>query len=316
MNRIASLAILPMMTLAIVVFSRFAESDTSNADPPGSGILVVANLRTESLSFIDLETGAVRELLVPGPPHEMVLSGGRLYVTLGRGNRFVEIDPDSGAILRVLELEGEPHGLAAWGTNLVVTLDKGNAAVVIDRATLTELRRYPTGNTPHVVAVSDDAILVTDSREDAIRQLEPESRTARTGRQPEGIAVTGGYAVTADAASGTFTIARAADLSGATTMAIGAGPVRVAAFEAARVLVSLQGQAEVALVDLAAPRVERRMKTAARPDGLCVSPDRKYFSVVSNAGGVAEIFAAEDWKRSLRLNLKAGLGACLWLGER
>ncbi len=316
MNRLASFIILPMMTLAIVVFARYADDGGSNAEPPTSGALVVANLRTESLTFIDLATDDRREVTVPGPPHEMVEIEGRLYVTLGRGNAVVELDVVSGAILRVLELAGEPHGIALYGGNIIVTLDKANAAVVIDRATLTELRRYPTGDTPHVVAVTSESILVTDSRANQLRQLEPEHQTTATGAQPEGITVVGHYVVTADAAGGTATVARAADLSEAKTVPVGDLPVRATPFENTFALVALQGEGEIAVLDPASGKVKRRLDTAARPDGLCVSPESAYFGAASNADGILELFSTEDWKPVASLPLAAGLGSCLWLSPR
>lgn len=316
MNRLASLAILPLMTLAIVVFARFTEAGSSKVPPPNSGTIVVANLRDETLSFIDLATGTTRELSVPGPPHEIVESGGRLYVTLGRADALVEVEPDSASILRVLPLSGEPHGLAVWGDNLIVTLDKANAAVVLDRASLTEIRRYPTGNTPHVVAVSSDAVLVTDSRENAIRQLEPAGAVVRSGLQPEGIAIAGELVATANAGSGTLTIARASDLSDPQTIAVGSGPVRVIALDASRAIVSLQGEDRLALVDLTAREVVGRITTGERPDGLCLSLDGKYAGSAANGDGTVHIFATQDWRSVLDFNLGAGLGSCLWLPVR
>ncbi|MGE0599022.1 MAG: hypothetical protein AB7J35_08760 [Dehalococcoidia bacterium] len=312
MNRIATLAILPMMTIAIVVFARFADGGGSKAEPPSSGVIVVANLRTESLDFLDVVTGNVKQLLLPGPPHEMLMSGGRLYVTLGRGNAVVEIEPNSAAILRVLHLEGEPHGLAAWAENLVVTLDKGNEAVVIDRASLAELRRYPTGDTPHVVAVSSDAVLVTDSRDNMVRQIVPATATTSTGLQPEGIAIVGDDVVTADAAGNTVTIARASDLAEAGTLPVGSGPVRVMNLDGKLALVSLQGADQVALIDVAQRKVERRMTTGGRPDGLCPSPEGAYFGSAANAEGELTVFATEDWKPAAKYDLEVGLGSCLW----
>lgn len=315
MNRVASLAILPMMTLAIVFFARFADAGGSQAEPPREGELIVANLRDESLTFIDVKTGDQRNMILPGPPHEVVEAEGRLYVTLGRANAIAEVDRKAGAILRILKLEGEPHGIALYGQNLIVTLDKGNEAVVVDRATLTELRRYPTGNTPHVVGVSSDSIIVTDSRDGMLRQLEPEVRTVAAGSIPEGIAIVGGRVISADAGSGTLTFANAADLSGSMTATIGVAPVRVVAFGSERVLVALQGDGEVALVAVSG-EVERRMKTAERPDGMCVSPGGDYFAVASNAGGLVEVFSTEDWKLVTRIPLAAGLGACAWQALR
>jgi len=316
MNRFASLAILPMMVLAIVVFGRWADDVGSAAEKPRDGRLVVANLRDETLTFIDLDSGERRDLVLPGPPHEMVEAGGRLYVTLGRGNALVEVEPDAPAILRVLPLEGEPHGIAVFGENLIVTLDRANQALFLDRATLSELRRYPTGNTPHMVVAGPRSIAVTDSRDNVLRLLEPSHATASTGAMPEGLAVVGTRVVSADAESGTVTIANAVDLAGPRQVRVGAGPVRVAAFDPTSALVSLQASGEIVVVDIDLGQVTRRLKTVRRPDGICLSGDGAYFSVASNAGDGVEVFSTEDWKPVSRLNLADGLGSCLWLGER
>ncbi|MGE3073759.1 MAG: YncE family protein [Dehalococcoidia bacterium] len=315
MNRIATLAILPMMTIAIVVFSRYADSGGSKAEPPSSGVIVVANLRTESLDFLDLSSGDLKQLHLPGPPHEMLVSGGRIYVTLGRGNALVEVEPNSAAILRVLHLEGEPHGLAVWGENLVVTLDKGNEAVVLDRASLTELRRYPTGNTPHVVAVSDQAVLVTDSRDNRLRQIQPASATIPTGAQPEGIAIVGSDVVTADAFGNTITIARASDLSGAARLEV-TGPVRVMALDETTALVSSQSADRVVVVNVANRKIVRSLSTGGRPDGLCPSPAGEYFGSASNGDGKLTVFSTSDWKLAAEYEFEAGLGSCVWLNVR
>ena len=58
------------------------------------------------------------------------------------------------------------------------------------------------------------------------------------------------------------------------------------------------------------------VKTAARPDGLCVDPGGRNFAVASNHEGRVEVFSTEAWKSSLQLNLDPGLGACLWLAGR
>lgn len=311
-NRFASLGILPLMLLAIAVFSRSAQGSTP-AVPPTSGTLVVANLREETLTFVHLADDLREELLLPGPPHELALDGGRLYVTLGRANLLVEVDPDAPGILRTLKLEGEPHGLAILGGNLYVTLDKANEVVIIDRATLTELRRLPTGDTPHVVAATGAGIVVTDSRANALRQLEPAHTTVATGGQPESVAIAGGYVVSADAAGGTLTVAKFPGLAEARAVLVGALPVRVTALDSSRVLVSLQGAGEVAIFNVESFRLEKRLKVGARPDGLCSTEAADYVAVASNADGRVDFFEVKGWKRAPYITLKAGLGSCLWL---
>ena len=247
-NRYASLGILPLMLLAIAVFSRAANGETTAASPT-EGTLVVANLRSETLTFIDLADDRRAELALPGPPHELLFEAGRLYVTLGRGDQLVEVDVQAKAILRTIKLAGEPHGIASLGGNLYVTLDKANAVVVIDRATLTELRRIPTGDTPHVIAATGSAILVTDSRENTIGQLEPFPATAPSGAQPEGIAVVGNRAVAANALDGTLTIFDLPGLGSPRSLAVGGSPVRVFAIDASQVVASVQGSDQVVLLD-------------------------------------------------------------------
>jgi DNA-binding beta-propeller fold protein YncE len=312
-NRFAGIAILPMMVLAIVVFSRFSTPEKYSAKPPTEGRLVVANLRSESLTLIDVRDGAQRELALPGPPHELVEVGGRLYVTLGRGNSLVEIDLMGFAILRTLHLDGEPHGLAAYGDNLIVTLDKGNEAVVVDRATMTELRRYPTGDTPHVVALSAYSVLVTDSRQDQLRELLPAARTVATGAQPEGLAIAGEWAITANSLDGSVTVARAADLSSPRTVRVGGQPVRVVALDATHALVAVQGADRVLELELPSGKVSRSIKVGSHPDGLCLTSDGHYLAVAGNGGGQVQLFGTDGWKSAGSYSLADGLGSCAWL---
>lgn len=307
MNRLAGLSILPMMLLAIAVFSQVAGETVA---PPASGAVAVANLREHSLTFVDFTSGARTELRLPGPPHEMVEAGGRVYVTLGRAGLLVEVDPGAPAILRTVRLEGEPHGLAALGPNLYLTLDKSNVVVVLDRSTLTELGRIPTGDTPHVIAATAAGIFVTDSRADTLRRLEPSFATVPTGAQPEGIAVGDRTVVTADALSGTVTVAPL-DLSTARSVRVGPGPVRIIPFGAG-FAVSLQAASEVVVL-AADGDVERRLETRDRPDGLCSSPDGRHLAVASNAGATLELFGGDGLARSSSYLLQPGLGACLWL---
>jgi len=307
-----SLGIIPLMLLSIAVFSRFAK-DPTPADSPTTGVLVVANLQTEMLTFMDLGKRLRTDVSLPGPPHEMLVAEGRLYVTLGRGGLLLEIDPAAHSILRTLRLDGEPHGIAYLGGNLYVTLDKSNQVVVVDRATMTELRRLPTGNTPHAIAATGGAIIVTDSRDNTLRQIEPALQTVASGAQPEAIAIVAGVAVTADAEGGTLTFAEVPGLSGVRTLSIGRAPVRVTPLDATRVIVSLQGDAKLAVVDVTKPEVTKRLRTGERPDGTCLSPDGSYVAAVSNAAGTVDFFEQDGWRRAPSLQFEAGAGACAWL---
>lgn len=316
-NRAASVAILLLMTLAVVYGARLTRKASQAASPPAEGLLVVANLRAESLTFADPESpGATKTLSVFGPPHEMVTVAGRLYVALGRGNALIEVDPRAPGILRTLAIEGEPHGLALDGDDLLVTLDRGNALVRVDRVTLVERERAPTGDTPHAVAVAGGDIYVAESREDRLRMIASgEPTSVQTGALPESIALAGEFVVTADSGSGTLSVF-APGLEVIGQVKVGGSPVRVVALDATHVVAALNDRGEVVVVDLHRLRVSRRVKVGGRPDGLCASPSGAYIGVASNAAGTLQVFRLRDWKLVTTLAAGDGPGACAWLPGR
>ncbi len=312
LNRLASLAIIPLMALAIVVGSRFASS-AARVDPPRHGTLVVANLRAESLTFFDIEHGGRRDLAVPGPPHELVSAGSRLYATLGRAGALLEIEPRAPGILRTLRLDGEPHGLALDGSgNLLVTLDKGDALLVIDRAALTETSRQTTGETPHTVAFADGVAYVTASRDGLLQAFPGPAQTA-TGAMPESVAVTGQFIVTADADAGTLSVLDRASLSRIRSIAVGGHPVRLVILDETHALATLNGAARLVLVDVSTGKVDRRIETLGHPDGICLSPSRDYVAVVSNESDAVQVYRRSDWALAVTLQTADGPGSCLWL---
>jgi hypothetical protein len=277
------------------------------------GTLVVANLREESLTVHDLE-GDVRSrtLALPAGPHEMVFADGRIYATLARANELVEVDPAAPGVLRSLTLPGSPHGLALDGYNVLITLDDEAALVTVNRATMTETGRTSTGNTPHTVAVSGDRAFVTDSRDNDIRTL-PGGETAPTGVLPESVVIAGNLVITGDAASRTLSVFRLDDLAFAGTVALDGSPVRILALDATHAVVALNDTAELAVVDLATLKVERRIPVAERPDGLCLSPTGLFLGVVSNAKDAVTVLRVSDWRVQISLATGHGPGQCVWM---
>lgn len=314
-NRMASIAILPLMLLAIAVFSRSANRDGGTAPALEEGQVVVANLRLQTLSFIDLGTGTRRELALPGGPHEMVEGAGRVYVTLGRADLLVEVDPQGPAIVRSVRLEGEPHGLAVEGTNLLVTLDRRNEVVVIDMASLSELRRWPTGSMPHAIAANGNTVVVTDSKDSVLRQIEPGTQTVTVGQQPESVAIGDGWIATADAAGGSVSLVPGNLEGNVQTVPVGGQPVRVA-IVAGALLVVVQGKDELAVIEPMTGGVDERRTVEPRPDGICETGDARHVAITSNATGAVEFFSVDGWRRAGRVTLSAGLGSCLWVRGR
>ena len=316
-NRIASLAIVPLMALAIVVGVQFAGDSSKAAAMPTAGTLVVAQLRGDALVFFDLSGSAgTQTLALPGPPHEFAASDGKLYLTLGRANALVELQTAVPAIRRIYSLAGEPNGIAVDGGDLLVTLDKGNALVRVDRATLSERSRVLTGETPHNVALAGGIAYVTDARDNALRAVELAAGTAvtsPTGVLPESVAVVGGFVVTADADGNTITIIRRDGFTTVGSMRMDGRPVRVIALDDTHVAVALNVAGEVAIVDVAQHATEKRISTLGHPDGMCLSPDGQYLAVASNETGAVQLFRRSDWALAGALQVGGGPGACTWL---
>ncbi len=315
LNRFATIAILPLMAIVLVFASRAVQSVRRTVETPREGILVVANLRAESLSLLDLANGVMRTLALPGPPHEIAPAGGRLYITLGRGNALVEVDPYAPGILRTLALDGGPHGLAADGDRLYVTLDGAGALVVVDRGSLTELERWQTGSTPHTVAVADGVAYVTDSRDGRVRRL-PGDVLGETGERPEGVAMAGKFVATADAGSGTVSVFSRDGLRPLRRIKVGSGPVRMIALPGNRLAVSLNDGARIAVVDPKTGRIEGLVVTPGHPDGLCLSPSGEYLGVASNEADMIAVFRVSDRARAGSLSTGDGPGACVWMANR
>ena len=316
-NRIASLAILPLMALAIVVGAK-AAGRAAKAPMPHEGVLVIAQLRGDALRRYNLGgDGSATNLALPGPPHEFLAAGGRLYLTLGRANRVLELEPALQGVLRSLPVKGEPNGIALWQNQLLVTLDKGNALVHIDRAALSETSRDATGDTPHNVAVAGDIAYVTNARDNTVGAVAlsgaTPALTVPAGTLPESITVAGDYVVTADADGGTITIIRRDTFATVGTLAVGSRPVRVLALDATHVAVALNGDARVAIIDVPNHSVERRVDVLGRPDGMCISPAGDYIAVASNEAGAVQLFRLRDWALAGALDAGDGPGACTWL---
>ncbi|GAB4326180.1 MAG: hypothetical protein Kow0010_09180 [Dehalococcoidia bacterium] len=318
LNRLASVAILPILVLTIVLLNRAVDRPDEPGEPPVAGEMVVASLRDELLAFYRFEGERIVEsrLALPGPPHELVAVNGRLYVTLGRANRLVEIEPGAPGILRTLHLDGEPHGLDHADGRLYVTLDRGHSLVAIDLASFEVVARYDTGDTPHAVAIADGIAYVTDSRDGALRAIDLASggaTTLATGAMPESVAVVGDLVAVANAHDGTLAVVSRESLSLARRFAVGAGPTRVVLLAGDSVAVALNGSDEVVVVDPGEDEVRRRLDVPPRPDGLCLSPDGAHLAVAANGADAAMIIDTAIWRPALTLRVPAGPGSCLWL---
>lgn len=314
-NQFASLAVLPVMLLAILAFSRQAQRQP-NTTPPSEGLLLVAGLRTDQLTLLDLARHTSASLALPAAPHELAAIGNRLYATLTRADLLAEIDPHAPGLLRLLSLHGRPHGLAATPSSsvLYITLGDANTLVAVDASSLRELDRWPTGQTPHAVAIAEGLPYLAAARSDRVETVRPTGgTTAPAGRLPETITALPDAIVAASYLDGNLHIYRPVTLQPHATLHLGGGPVRVIPLDHHTVAVALQQADQVAIVDLAEAKILRLLDVPSRPDGLCPSPSGAYLAVASNGDNTVTIFQTSDWRTAARLHVPQGPGACLWL---
>lgn len=182
-----------------------AQDRASAPSEAAAGILLVGNKGEDTLSFIDLASGAELGRAQTGDmPHEIAISpDGRQAAVVVYGGRTIDIfDIASRARLRTIDLspnEG-PHGLV-WldDGRLVATTERSRSIAVVDTRRGDALTSIATGQPgSHMVAISPDksraytanipAGTVTAIDLAAGRKL----RDIEVGGNPEGIALADG----------------------------------------------------------------------------------------------------------------------------
>lgn len=317
-NRLAVMGILPMMVLSILA-GRTSGGASSSEPPelPREGTLVIANLRSEALTIHDLGgNGEPHTLALQGAPHELVATADRVYATIPPEETIVEIDPKAPGVLRSMAAGPMVHGLALEDSDtLVATVDGAKSVLTIDRTTLTTTSTNATGDTPHTVAVLDGAYYITDSRDGALRRIDTATRATTTvsaGVLPESVTIAGERIAIADAASGQISWF-SPDLELLGRITVGGTPVRVITLDEERIIVSLNSDTHIAVLNLRTGEIERRIKVAGHPDGLCLSPYGRFLAIASNQYDSVSVFRTTDWKLMVTLEAGDGPGSCVWL---
>lgn len=312
LGRIATLAIVPAMVLAIV----WARDSTRTPPRPGSvhvdGTLLVGTLRTRSLVAVDAVTGRQRTLSLPGPPHELVVNGDRLYVTLGRADLLAEVHLPALAMVRVVELTGEPHGLAWWDGLLAVGLDRADGVVVVDPATLTERRRWTVGRTPHALVAFGGELYVAEAADGAVRRVGT-GQPVPVGGGPESLSVVDGVVVAALVEGNAVALLPLEPWGEARTLSVGPRPVRVAGVGNGRFAAALSGSGQVALHRVTDGALLWRVTVGRLPDGLCPSPDGRYLAVAATGDDRVVVLDLETASTVATYTVTGGPGACVWL---
>lgn len=312
LGRIATLAIVPAMVLAIVWTRDVARPQPRPEPVHLEGTLLVGALRAHSLVAVDPATGRQRTLSLPGPPHELLVNGDRLYATLGRADLLAEVNLPALAMLRVAELAGEPHGLAWWDGLLAVALDRVGEVVAVDPATLGERGRWTVGRTPHALAAFEGELYVAEAADGAVRRVGT-GRPVPVGGGPESLSIVEGVVVAALVEENAVALLPLEPSGEARTLSVGPRPARVTDAGNGRFAVALSGSGQVALHRLADGALLWRVTVGRLPDGVCPSPDGRYLAVAATGDDRVVVLDLETASTVATYSVTGGPGACVWL---
>ncbi|GBD23435.1 hypothetical protein HRbin29_01101 [bacterium HR29] len=314
LGRLATLAIIPVMLLAIVWARDSSRQPSGRPLPPPEGTVLVATLREPALVALDVGTGGQRSVVLPGAAHELLIVGDRVYVTLGRADLLAEVQLPSLALLRTLRLPGEPHGIAWWEGQLAVSLDRAEEVVAIDPVTLAERRRWRVGETPHALASFAGDLFVAESRSGTVRRI-GEGVVTAPGGMPESVAVVGSALAAALTEAGALAFVPLAEPGAARIVPVGPRPVRVADLGEGLAAVALSGSGQAAVYRVADGELVWRVRVGQLPDGLCRSPDGRYLAVTATGDDRLLVLDVASGTAVAEYAVRGGPGACLWVGR-
>lgn len=310
LGRLATLAVIPAMVMAIVWARGASESPPKLEQPPPAGSILVGRLRQPGLVAVDVTDGSQRMVVLPGAAHELLRLGDRVYVTLARSDLVAEVQLPSLALLRSVSLPGQPHGLAWWNDHLAISLDGEDDVVALDPGTLAERGRWRVGGTPHALAATDQGLFVAEARSGTLRRLGA-GVIAAPGGMPESIAAVDGVIVAALTEAGALAFV---DSSGRhRVVPVGSRPVRVVDAGPGLVAVALGGSGQVALYRAGDAQLLWRTTVGRLPDGLCRSPDGRYLAVSATGDDRVAILDLASGAVVRHFTVQGGPGACLWL---
>ncbi len=255
-----------------------------------AGLLLVANKEADTVSLLDLGSGAPRGTLPTGHgPHEIAASGdGALAVVTNYGSRsqpgntLTVLDLKARKVLRTISLgeHARPHGVQFFsdGRRVAVTAEGSGHHLVVDVIAGRVLQAVQTGQeVSHMVALSPDekrayvanigsgSLSVIDLVAGALVKNVP------TGGGAEGVTVVAGGAEVwvSNRADNTLSVVDAGRLEVVATVPSADFPIRAApSADGGHVLVTNARSGELAVFDVGARREAARLKLAPDEAGM------------------------------------------------
>lgn len=295
------------------------------ATPAAAETLLIGNKGENTVSIVDLATGAERARLETGSaPHEIAVSpDGRRAAVVAYGGATIDIiDIAAARLLRRIDIapNAAPHGIV-WLRNgrLAIAAEKGRALVLADPRRGT-FRAVPTGQAgSHMVAVSPDQRRAYVANVQAgtvgvfdlvrLRKIED----IAVGGMPEGIAVTrdGRQLWVGDNTGPRLRVVDLATRQVVATLPTDPVPIRVAISpDGQTALTSNIGSGTLSVFDVATRRPVRTIRVSGEREAMQVtavfSPDgKRVFVAETGRNVIAEVDLAAG--RVLR-RLPAGKG--------
>ncbi|NEY91550.1 YncE family protein [Tabrizicola oligotrophica] len=235
-----------------------------------AGLVFTADERGNSVSRVDLASGAVETVALPISPHNVqVGADGRRLLAVGAAAAQLGSTHGHGDGGQLLILD--PHELDAPPASIAV--GDHPAHVVTDRD----------GGRAFVTNAGDDTVSVVDLAAGAVVASIP------TGDYPHGLRLSpdGASLLVANVQDGTVSLIDVASLAELARIPVGTTPVQVAFLpDGRRAYVSLRDEDAVAIVDLASRTTTGRIAVGDGPIQLFATPDGAQV-LVANQGSEA-----------------------------
>jgi YVTN family beta-propeller protein len=281
---------------ALVLSLLVAAFATACGDPTAGGHLVVANLRSSDVSFIDLATGReTARAAVAENPHELARTPDGLLVSNYRSASVTRLTA-GGAVAGVNPLPGEPHGIAVSGNLAAVTQGRAGRVALLDARDGTLRAEIETGGEPHMVTAAAGFFYVVDAADGVLIEIDPAAaavnRRVPVGATPESVVASpdGRTIAVANARSGDLSLVDRETFAERRVEVPGA-PVRVSwSPDGGTVAASLNDTGNVALLDARGGTITALIAVGSRPDGLMFDPaGRRLYVALSGDHRVAVV---------------------------
>ena len=258
------------------------------AAPAGAQTLIVGNKGEDSVSFVDLKSGAVRaKVPTASMPHEVAVSpDGRRAAVVAYGSNTIDLfDVATARRIERIDLGANrrPHGLVWLPDGRLIATTEGSDTLTVVRAARgggERVRAIPTGQKgSHMVAVHrGDTAYVANMGSGTVGVIdldgEAATRNVPAGTEPEGVAVSpdGSRLWVADRRADSLRVFDTATLKPLATLPTGAFPIRVALSPDGRSAVTSNHRAgTLSLFDARALRPTRTIRVSGDPAALQVT---------------------------------------------